>query len=167
MKVENVVLPVDGGASRQLTAGDEVDVSPDGSHVAYVDHRSLIVARSDGSDPRQVFHGFVWNLTWSPSGDRVAFVTHVLQGDATNRYFAELRVVDVATGTASLLSEAERGTSLGVSVIEFSPQGDRILFSKSEDRGSGEPGGLWSIGVDGSDVRLVVAGTNEGEWLSR
>ena len=44
-----------------------------------------------------------------------------------------------------------------------SPEGDRVLFSKIED---GEPS-LWSIGVDGSDPRLLVAGTTQGEWLLR
>lgn len=167
LTVENVVVPLDGGTTRQLLARDG-NYSPDGSHVAYVDHRSLIVARSDGSEPREVFGNWVWSPTWSPTGERIAFVTHVTRGDG-NRYFAELRVLDVATGSVTLLTEAERGTWLGVTVIEFSPQGDRILFSSTEDRGSGEPegGALWSIGVDGSDPRVVVAGTIEGEWLSR
>jgi len=161
LRVADVEVPLDGGTPRQLT-WDPEDYSPDGSHVAYVDHRSLIVARSDGSEPREVFGGFVWNPTWSPTGERIAFITH---GDG-NQYFAELRVLDVATGSVTLLTEAERGSWLGVSVIGFSPQGDRILFSRTERRGSGE-GSLWSIGVDGSDARLVVAGTIQGEWLSR
>lgn len=72
----------------------------------------------------------------------------------------------MATGSVTLLTEAERGTWLGVEVLGFSPQGDRILFSRTEDRGAGESS-LWSIGVDGSDARLVVAGTTFGDWLSR
>ncbi|MEO8424928.1 MAG: hypothetical protein ABI595_13590, partial [Actinomycetota bacterium] len=71
---------------------------------------------------------------------------------------------DVATGSVTLLIEGERGSTLGV--IGFSPQGDRILFSRSQDRGRGESS-LWSIGVNGSHARLLVAGTIEGEWLSR
>jgi hypothetical protein len=62
----------------------------------------------------------------------------------------------------TLLIEGERGTDLGV--IGFSPQGDRILFSRN--RRDREPS-LWSIGVDGFDPRLVVARTEVGEWLSR
>ena len=60
----------------------------------------------------------------------------------------------------TLLTEGERGVSL--QAIGFSPQGDRILFRKDEGRADS----LWSIGVDGSDARLVVAGTWQGEWLS-
>jgi hypothetical protein len=53
-------------------------------------------------------------------------------------------------------------------VIGFSPEGDRILFRREEDQG-GDPQRreLWSVGVDGSAARLVVAGTMDGEWLSR
>jgi dipeptidyl aminopeptidase/acylaminoacyl peptidase len=108
-----------------------------------------------------VFGDWVWNPTWSPTGDRIAFTTSV-RGPAW--WSAELRVVDVATGSATLLLEGKRGTSL--EVIGFSPQGDRIHFSRQEDRGKGERS-LWSIGVDGSNPRLVVAGTLVGEWLSR
>ena len=41
--------------------------------------------------------------------------------------------------------------------------GSLLLFRKDEGRRSS----LWSVGVDGSDARLVVDGTWQGEWLSR
>jgi Tol biopolymer transport system component len=154
-------LPIDGSAPRLLSThgGDPyATYSPDGSLVAY-NARSLTVARSDGSDPREVFDrpggGSNWGKVWSPTGDRIAFAAN-----DGNRYGAELHVVDVATGSVTLLAEAERGTSF--EAIGFSPQGDRILFRKDE----GDTNSLWSIGVDGSDPRLVVAGTWQGEWLS-
>jgi Tol biopolymer transport system component len=160
--VESVELPLDGGTPRPLPLpGDMEDFSPDGSHVAYVTGRSLTVARSDGSEPRVVFGRWGGFPTWSPTGDRIAFTTRG-PGDA---WSAELRVLDVATGSVTLLTEAERGSSIWV--IGFSPQGDRILFSRTEDEGAGE-GSLWSIRVDGSsDARLLVTGTMVGEWLSR
>jgi Tol biopolymer transport system component len=109
-------LPLDGGPLRRIFDGSDIysplGDSPDGSHYVYVDHRSLKVARSDGS------------------------------------------------GSVTVLT-VERGTSLGE--IGFSPQGDRILFWRTD--GNGEA--LWSIGVDGSDARLLVAGTSEGDWRSR
>jgi hypothetical protein len=77
----------------------------------------------------------------------------------------ELRVLDVATGSVTLLTEAERGSFLWV--IGFSPEGDRILFSKTGSTEEAGDGSLWSIGVDGSDARLLVAGTGWGDWLSR
>jgi Tol biopolymer transport system component len=72
-------------------------------------------------------------------------------------------VLDVATGTVTLLTESEGSEWL--SVIEFSPEGDRVLFSRTEDGGSGVSS-LWSVNADGSDVRRLVAGTAWGDWLS-
>ena len=86
--------------------------------------------------------------SWSPTGDRIAFS----DGES-------LRLLDVATGEVTRLTEEERGTDLRV--MGFSPEGDRVLFSTIESDS------LWSIGVDGSDASLVVAGTWQGEWLSR
>jgi len=54
LTVDGLELPLDGGTPRQLPWGAEA-YSPDGSLVAYVDDRSLMVARSDGSEPREVF----------------------------------------------------------------------------------------------------------------
>ena len=67
------------------------------------------------------------------------------------------------SGSRTLLTELERGT--GLSVIGFSPQGDRILYYTGDREGDGS--GLWSIAVDGSHPRLLVAGASEGEWRSR
>ena len=164
LMVPNVEVPLDGGTPRRLPLPSRAwspTYSPDGSAVAYLHHRSLTVARSDGSEPRQVFRDWAGSPTWSPTGDRIAFTTSGL-GPAWGS--AELRVLEVATGSVTLLTEGERGTYL--SVIGFSPQGDRILFSRTEDRGTGESS-LWSMGVDGSDARVVVAGTGWGDWLSR
>ena len=163
--VENWESPLDGSAPRELPSrgGDAyATYSPDGLLVAYSTNGSLTVARSDGSEPREVFdepsYGADWGHPWSSAGDRIAFATN---GRGRAWWSAELRVVDVATGSVTLLTEGERGVSLHA--IGFSPRGDRILFRKDE----GDADSLWSIGVDGSDARLVVAGTWQGEWLSR
>jgi Tol biopolymer transport system component len=153
-----IELPLDGGAPRPLP-WDRAAYSLDGSQVAYIDGPSLIVARSDGSEPHEVFGDWAWDPTWSPTGDRIAFTSY---GRDSRSH--ELRVVDVETGSVTLLSRSERGSSLRI--VGFSPEGDRILFSRIEDDGAGESS-LWSIGVDGSDARLLVAGTWQGDLLSR
>ena len=162
--VDSVVIPLDGGPPPEHALAADA-YSPDGSHVVLSKFGSTIqsmqyltIALADGSEPRTVFKGWTFNPTWSPGGDRIAFTTG--RGHA---FSAELRVVDVATGAVTMLIEGESGSEL--KVIGFSPQGDLILFSKKEDGTKGES--LWSIGVDGSDPRLVVAGTLVGEWLSR
>ena len=120
-----IELPLDGGAPRPLSfPGYASAFSPDGSHVVYGTRRTLMVARSDGSDPREVFGDWGGDPTWSPTGDRIAFTAR----DRGPSYMT-LQVLDVETGTVRMLTEGERGDYL--SVIGFSPQADRILFSKT------------------------------------
>lgn len=168
-----VEIPLDGSTPRKLPWADqhegEATYSPDGSRVAYTtrtpleglvlrfgQHQggSFVVAAADGSHAQEVFGARVWKPVWSPTGDRIAFTS----GNGT-----ELRVVDVATGTVTLLAEKDGSDIL--LVLDFSPEGDRILFSRAEDRGIG-PSSLWSVNADGSDLRRLVTGTNWGDWLS-
>ena len=61
---------------------------------------------------------------------------------------------DVTTGADTSLLDVTR--SEGFHVIEFSPDGDRILFTRSD--ADGGPSSLWSIGADGSDLRRLLDG---------
>jgi Tol biopolymer transport system component len=168
-----VEIPLDGSTPRKLPWADQHEgeawYSPDGSRVAYTTHTpleglvlrfgehqggSFVVAAADGSHAQEVFGARVWKPVWSPTGDRIAFTS----GKRT-----ELRVVDVATGTVTSLAEKDGSDIL--SVLDFSPEGDRILFSRTEDQGTGA-NSLWSVNVDGSNLRRLVAGTDWGDWLS-
>ena len=144
-------IPLDGSTPRQLPGGDPrshwfVRHSPDGAHVAYSDGYSLHVAAADGSHARVLVPGEVDDAIWSPAGDRIAF-------SSSN----ELRVVDVASGKVTSL------TALGSAghIISFSPDGNRILFSRTNSR---DVGSLWTIQIDGSEVQRLVTGTDWGEW---
>jgi Tol biopolymer transport system component len=92
----------------------------------------------------------------APTGDRIALTS----GNST-----ELRVVDLATGTVTLLVETDGSDML--SVLDFSPEGERILFSRTEVGGS-YVSSLWSINADGSNPRRLVTGTawGGGDWQS-
>ena len=168
-----VEIPLDGSTPRKLPWADqhegEAGYSPDGSRVAYTTHTpleglvlrrgehqggSFVVAAADGSHAQEVFGAPVSKPVWSPTGDRIAFTS----GNGT-----KLRVVDVATGTVTLLTEVDGSDRL--SVIDFSAQGDRILFSRWEDSASGAES-LWSINADGSNLRRLVTGTAQGDWFS-
>jgi Tol biopolymer transport system component len=180
--VDQLEVPLDGSTPRELpfpyppsTVMTPVAYSPDGSQVAYGTRGALMVARPDGSEPREVFGDAPYTGTWSPTGELIA-VTADAPGDpwAPN----QLHVVDVATGSATLLFEGGRGTIPGITaegnvnflnVIGFSPEGDRVLFSSFTLSKSGDDvveQSLWSVGVDGSDARLVVADTSSGAWRS-
>jgi Tol biopolymer transport system component len=147
-------VPSEGGAT----------YSPDGSRVAYNPmlgssanaNERLFVAAADGSHPREVSRDWTYRFgggaVWSPTGDRIAFLSD-----------SGLRVLDLATGTVTLLVETD-GSDL-LSVLAFSPEGDRILFSRTEDGGKGVSS-LWSVNADGSDLRRLVTGTAWGDWLS-
>jgi Tol biopolymer transport system component len=86
----------------------------------------------------------------APTGDRIALTS----GNST-----ELRVVDLATGTVTLLVETD-GQTCSRSPI-FSREGERILFSRTEVGGS-YVSSLWSINADGSNPRRLVTGTAWG-----
>jgi hypothetical protein len=78
-------------------------------------------------------------------------------------------VLDVATGRMTVLVEAGGSVMLSGAAsapFEFSPEGDRILFSGTEVEDGTFAYSLWSVNVDGSDLRRLVARTAMGDWLS-
>jgi Tol biopolymer transport system component len=163
-----VQVPLDGGTPRKLPADDLTHhwgaaYSPDGSRVAYyIDYSnqgccssnegSIVVADADGPDAQEVGGPTeFWDAAWSPSGDRIAFVHD----------YNELRMKDVTTGTVTSLIRVEGSGSLRV--IEFSPDGDQIFFSRREDRNS-IVSSLWSVNADGSDPSRLVTRIEWADW---
>jgi Tol biopolymer transport system component len=73
----------------------------------------------------------------------------------------KLRVRDVATGRVT--SPVNVSGSERLRVIEFSPEGERILFSRTEDMDSGVSS-LWSINANGSDLRRLVSRIEWADW---
>ena len=163
-------LPVDGGTPRPVPADDprsrlDVGYSPDGARVAYVDEGSIVVAARDASQPRTLITGAVtsgeppfWSLKWSPMGDRIAFAA-ATGGPTGYGSVSDLRLVDVATGAVTSLDVAA-GTD-ALHVVSYSPEGDRILFSRID---ASDVRSLWSVRVDGSDARSLVSGTDFADW---
>jgi Tol biopolymer transport system component len=177
--VSELEVPLDGDKPREIPFhGTFTDpsggwwpgalaYSPDGSQMAYGTPQGLMVARADGSDPREVSGDGAHTAAWSPNGELIAVASAdpgdrpdtpegILYEQSPNR----LRVVDVATGSTTLLSEGA-----WFEVIGFSPDGDRVLFGEHRDV-AGQPGtsldSIWSIGVDGSDARQIVVGAYTG-----
>ena len=175
-------LPSDGGTPRQVPLQDplahfDAVYSDDRSRMAFVpilESYSLVIAEADGTelrvlpgatnDGRYPYDGDVYaSPAWSPTGDRVAFVwSHGMSFDQANDLLPndyELRVVDVATGAMTPLASA-RGTA-PLQVINFSPEGDRILFSRTDATNATS---VWSVRVDGSGAQLLVTGVGWADW---
>ena len=168
-----VMVPVDGRRPWQLPAGDSrsrgwVWYSPDGTRVAttrdwaVAEGAPLFVGAADGSQARKLVSVRVENAVWSPAGDRIAFdhVTRSWRSSSKHTYMqplTELRVVDVASGTVTTLTDAGAQDR----AIRFSAGGERILFARLRPSGVSS---LWSIGADGSNPHRLVAGTYQGDW---
>jgi Tol biopolymer transport system component len=182
--VSELEVPLDGGTPREIPFhGTFMDpsggwwtgalaYSPDGSQMAYGTPQGLMVARADGSDPREVSGDGAHTAAWSPTGELIAVAsatpgtdqfTKRENGGNHEQAPDRLRIVDLATGSATVLSQGEPGTWF--EVIGFSPQGDRVLFGEHRPV-VGQPGAfldsIWSIGVDGSDARRILVGTYTG-----
>lgn len=159
-----VEIPLDGGTPRQLPSDDprarDATFSPDGSRAAYSDF-GLFVSAADGSDAQQLVGDWTDSPVWSPTGDRIAFA-YSSDGE-TRPYATELRVIDIATG--KMTSLADMGDSTYLRVIDFSSEGDRILFSRVEDEFRGVRS-IWSVRSDGSGLRRLVEGSDWADWQS-
>jgi len=159
------VVPLDGSAGYELslggldpTLGGQASYSPDGTRVAVVTGNAITVLDADGAPVSEVDGHLDGVEAWSPDGEQFASLSH-----------DELNVVDASSGTVRVLPEATAalgGSDEILGIRGFSPQGDRILYATGGRAGGGMMA-LYSIGVDGSDARLVVAGTTQGEWRSR
>lgn len=174
-------VPLDGRTPRPVSAPDprshfRVANSRDGARAAFIDYpnaTSLVIAKADGTELRVLAGaqtadngggpGAAYEQpVLSPTGDQVAFIWSPALYDQTsdpslNTY--ELRVVDVASGTVTTLARASG--ALPLAPIRFSPEGDRILFSRTEPNNATS---LWSVKADGFDAQLLVTGTGWGDW---
>ncbi len=151
------VVPLDGSAPHDLSLGGQATYSPDGTRVALVEGKHITILDASGSLVSQVDGRLDGVDGWSPDGQHLVSLSDGV-----------LNVVDAASGTVTVLTQSTAALSGGDKILGvrgFSPQGDRILYETGD--GAGGATALWSIGVDGADARLLVAGTTQGEWRSR
>jgi dipeptidyl aminopeptidase/acylaminoacyl peptidase len=123
--------------------------SPDGSRVIYTPYAgggAIGIVDSEGGTPRRLLDtdpDAVYELAFSPDGKQIAYFTG--GGDHSHT----LRVMNSdGTGSRKLLFRPEASH---ITDLDWSPDGQRLMFSFQHGEG-----GIWIVGVDGSDPTQVV-----------
>ena len=115
----------DGAANYHVT------MSPDGTRIAFDSdrdgERGVYVANADGSHPTRISgEGYASVPTWSPEGDRVAFV----RAESGRSKVWNVWIADIRTGHVTRITSHRVGQPWGAS---WFPDGRRIAYS-IEDR---------------------------------
>jgi WD40 repeat protein len=137
----------DGSRLRRLAAnGDSPLWSPAGDRIAYITGSYPVALRlvpAAGGASTELLPKIASLLSWSPSGQEIAFV------DTKTR----LSVVDVTTGKVRTLLKLSG--SYGASSIAWSPNSEQLLVVWKPPAHSGCPSGLWKVPVGGGKPHLV------------
>lgn len=142
-----------------------VDVSPDGTKIAYVSSENgaratVHVADVDGSNaqnfPRTDLAGEAIAPRWSPDGTKLVF-----QGKPAAEEIGNVYVLDVATGGVQQITDLEPvEAGLWWMAPTFSADGQTVLFNKPRRAGigtsdTGQHWDIWSVPVSGGEPTLV------------
>ena len=149
-------MRMSGGEPIPLTTDPHDDFypawSPDGRWIAFISWRSgtrdIYVTSSSGSEPERLVVGSVaqeFRPAWSPDSRRLVFLRD-------SGGIAAINLVERADDGHWL---APKYLAPGRGYPKFSPDGKRVLFHRFPTD-SVRTGGVYTIGVDGSDERLVM-----------
>jgi TolB protein len=131
-------------ASKRVTSGSSVDVSPDGKKLAFIKNDSLYI--SDIRGKRQVrltesrFPVYDASPRWSPDGSKIAFA----------RSDGQIYVIDVKTKQLTALTKTENNVIN--SEPDWSPDGSKIVFHSNRTGRSH----IFIMNADGSDVKQLT-----------
>ena len=138
-------VPLGGGSTRELLdAVTDADWSPDGS--------TLAVSRQVGHHFRLEFppgktlyqnDGYIADLCFSPSGDKIAFIDHAILGDDRGT----VEVIDLQGNRKPLTREFNT-----VQGLAWAPKGDEIWFTGAVNS---EPSSLRAVSLDGKERMLL------------
>jgi Tol biopolymer transport system component len=143
------------------------EISPDGSHVAYVrssGHEELYVIRTDGTGRRRLASGEFGNHVWSPDGTKLAFVAdcgYSLEGGCRQARIDVIR--RDGTERRMLLRPAKLGPEADIDLQGWSRRGELLYRVKSRGRSE-----LYSLSAHGKPSLLAEArsegGLGEAAW---
>ena len=187
-----VVAAADGSDQRTITDqwASSISWSPDGQRLAFLQVEGYVyIVGADGSNLTQLSGGGMVTEVpvWSPDGSLVAFgrsgehisdIVISTPDGSDQRAIAGLKGISLWTSDGSDVrfgavpestDPAERRvtTNLVATSIAWSADGSEIRFvgapeSMESDEGSPAYAGIFSIGADGSDMRIIA----EIEWPS-
>jgi len=151
-----VSVPIDGGPQRVLGLGQSPAWSPHGTSFAFATWRKIYVATTDGykitshrrliSAPRRVQ---LWELSWFPGGNRLAYVTLDMKTDTSDIH--TLRVSDGRH--RSRLTFARKGWSNQWPAV--SPNGRSVAYVQCSPRE--RACNLRLMGSNGEDQHTIVS----------
>jgi Tol biopolymer transport system component len=176
----------DGGDLTRITSnpgGSDIpgDYSPDGTRLVFMRFEShvptglFVVDLSDdgaeSGDPRRLTPGGMvlddsgHGGRWSPDGEQILFVGQASPTEHKMIWIAELGAgythrLQIVPGCGGPLVEAD---AHGCYAPDWSPEGDRIVFTRSEPDGSNES--IWIVNTDGSGLVQVTKGADDNpDW---
>jgi len=143
---------------RKLWGGnaDGEEVSPDGSHIAFVKDGGVWLMGADGEEPREILKSdgeVAGAIAWSPTGQRLAYIR--IQGPFAKRQ-ATIENCDLSGGArTAVLSDPDIWNADDTGTIAWLADG-RIVYTTSKGGDSDVLAGgsdLWSITADPSTGR--------------
>jgi len=131
---------------------NDPDVSPDGSKVAFQTRiggeRRICTVGIDGSEFTVYTEGT--SPSWHPFGEVLVFSRPVGE-------FRQLFTINLVSGQVTQLTTGDHVSSMP----DWSPDGDRIVFSSTRD---GEKWHVFIMDADGSAVSQLTHGDSEEGW---
>jgi len=137
--------------------------SPDGKWVAYSksigENRGLWITNRDGNDHK--FIEFIGAYpTWHPEDDKILFRKNRSEDGITQGN--EIWEYDINTKLKHLLRFLDRTDHYDTRFLEYSPDGERIVFGSQPYGGSFQ---LWIMNLDGTQLRqLTQDGGYSADW---
>lgn len=162
---ELALLDISTGATTGtgvVPGASEIDVSPDGTKMTYVDLTGAVaVANIDGSDQQPFVHTISAHdptaPRWSPDGTKIVF-----QRGAAGGVIGDLYVLHVASGRVEQITHLPSvQADLYYMAPAFSADGRSVLFTMPTEVAVGPNGrhlewDLWTVPATGGDATLLL-----------